>query len=217
MRSYDTARGVFSFLGFCAAALIGLGVIVAFLGGFATQSLGRNAGALQFFLGAMPGIMMAAVGVVGQCMVQMGRASVDTAEYAQQSLKVSRQHMELSQQLLEQGKTTAASFASLNLQHVAQTSGPASGGADAGASYADQPATAMASVPDQGAPAALPAAAATAAPSTKAITHEEQVPLPPLSSDITYKDGKFAVGDRQFATKGEALAYQQSLVPVASK
>jgi hypothetical protein len=217
MRSYDTARGVFSFLGFCAAALIGLGVIVAFLGGFATQSLGRNAGALQFFLGAMPGIMMAAVGVVGQCMVQMGRASVDTAEYAQQSLKVSRQHMELSQQLLEQGKTTAASFASLKIQQPSQPAGSPQGTANTGASYADQPSAAAASVPDQSKPDALPAATTAAATATRAITHEEPIPLTPISQDITYKDGKFAVGDRQFATKGEALDYQQSLVPVGSK
>jgi len=214
MQSYQSARNLFSFLGFCAGALIVLGIVVALMGGSATQSFGRNTGALQFLLGAMPGIIMAGVGVVGQCMVQIGRASVDTAEYAQQSLKVSRQHMELSRQLLEQGKTTAASFASLKLQQPTKASDPVNDSADAGASYANQPSTAMASVPDQTAPAALPAAAAA---STKVITHEEQIPLPPLSSDITYKDGKFAVGARQFATKGEALEHQKTLVPAGSK
>ena len=77
MKSYETARNLFSFLGFCAGALIVLGVIVALMGGAAAQSFARNAGAVQVILGAMPGIMMAAVGVFGQAMVQMGRASVD--------------------------------------------------------------------------------------------------------------------------------------------
>ena len=69
MKSYETARSLFSFLGFCAGALIALGLIVALLGGSAVQSMGRNVGFAQVILGAMPGIMMAAVGVVGQAMV----------------------------------------------------------------------------------------------------------------------------------------------------
>ena len=213
MRSYETARNLFSFLGFCAGALIVLGAIVALMGGSATQSLGRNAGTAQFILGAMPGILMAAVGVIGQTMVQMGRASVDTAEYTQQSLKVSRQHLELTQQLLEQGKTTAASFASLKVQQPPQAPGPAP--ADQGPSYANQPSTA--SAPGTPAPAALPATADAAGSATKAITHEQQIPLTPISHDITYKDGKFNVGDRQFVTKGEAQKYQQSLSLIATK
>ena len=215
MRSYETARNLFSFLGFCAGALIVLGAIVALMGGSATQSLGRNAGAIQFIIGAMPGIMIAAVGVIGQTMVQMGRASVDTAEYAQQSLDISRKHLELSKQLLEQGKTTAASFASLKVQQPPQAPGPAP--ADQGASYANQPSTTTANAPSKPIPAALPSAAGTAGSATKAITHEEQIPLTPISHDITYKDGQFAVGDRQFASKIEALAYQNTLSPMLTK
>jgi len=213
MRSYETARNLFSFLGFCAGALIVLGVIVALMGGSATQSFGRNAGPAQFILGAMPGIMMAAVGVIGQAMVQMGRASVDTAEFSQQSLDVSRQHMELSKQLLEQGRTTAASFASLSLQRPAAAQ-DAQTGQDQGASYGNQPKQA-ASVPETKDDAA--AISSQPASTTKAITKEEQIPLVPISHDIIYQEGMFVVGGKKFGFKREALEYQESLAKVLAK
>lgn len=214
MKSYETARNLFSFLGFCAGALIVLGVIVALMGGSATQSFGRNSGAAQFIIGAMPGILMAAVGVFGQAMVQMGRASVDTAEFSQQSLDVSRQHMELSKQLLEQGRTAAASFATLSAQRPVATTGSQASGPEQGASYANQPAPTIEAKKPDDKPTVIADSATT---SSKMITKEEQIPLPPIPQDITYKDGKFTVGDRQFTTKGEATKYQKSLAPIAAK
>ena len=213
MKSYETARNLFSFLGFCAGALIVLGVVVALMGGSATQSFGRNAGPAQFILGAMPGIMMAAVGVIGQAMVQMGRASVDTAEFTQQSLDVSRKHMELSKQLLEQGKTTAASFASLSAQRPAATPDKQSD-QDQGVSYSNQPTQASAVAETKSKPAAIPAASTSTA---KAITKEEQIPLTPMSSEIVYKDGKYLVGGKPFWSKEEATEYQKSLAPISAK
>jgi hypothetical protein len=213
MRSYETARNLFSFLGFCAGALIALGLVVALMGGSATQSFGRNAGAAQFILGAMPGIMMAAVGVIGQAMVQMGRAAVDTAELSQQSLEVSRQHMELSKQLLEQGKTAAASFASLNIQRPILAAN-AHSGQDQGASYANQPAHTTSSVEPTSGPAAIQAEPAT---STKAITKEEEMPLAPLTSEITYKDGKYYIEGKRFWSREEATKHQKSLAPISAK
>ena len=213
MRSYETARNLFSFLGFCAGALIALGLVVAFLGGSATQSFARNAGPAQFIIGAMPGIMIAAVGVFGQAMVQMGRASVDTAELTQQSLDVSRQHMELSKQLLEQGKTTAASFSSLSAQRPSPASG-AQSSHDQGASYGNQPEKPTGAVETKSAPTAITAQPAS---TTKAITKEVQIPLATLSSDIVYKDGKYLVGGKPFWSKEEATEYQQSLAAVVAK
>lgn len=137
MKSYETARNHFSFLGFCAGVLIALGVVVALMGGSATQFFAGNAGAAQFILGAIPGIMMATVGVIGQAMVQMGRASVDTAEFTQQSLDVSRKHIGLSKQQLEQGKTTAASSTSLNVLRSAPSIDTLSDPVE-GASYGNQ-------------------------------------------------------------------------------
>ena len=214
MKSYETARNLFSFLGFCAGALIALGVVVALLGGSATQSFGRNAGAAQFIIGAMPGILMAAVGVFGQAMVQMGRASVDTAEFSQQSLDVSRQHMELSKQLLEQGRTAAASFAMLSTQRPVATTGSQASGPEQGASYANQPAPTVGAAKSEDGPAAIADSAATF---SKAITREEQIPLTPLASDIVYKDGKYVVAGKPFWSKDEATEYQKSLAPIAAK
>ena len=213
MKSYETARNLFSFLGFCAGALIALGVVVALMGGSATQSFGRNAGAAQFMLGAMPGIMMAAVGVIGQAMVQMGRASVDTAEFTQQSLDVSRKHMEISKQLLEQGKTAAASFASLSVQRPAAAH-DAQSGQDQGVSYANQPKQA-ASVPETKSDAT--AISFQPASATKAITSEEQIPLASLSPEIVYKDGKYYVEGKRFWSREEATKHQKSLAPIPAK
>jgi len=217
MRSYESARNLFSFLGFCAGVLIVLGVIVAFLGGSAAQSFARNVGPVQIVLGAMPGIMMVAVGVFGQAMIQMGRASVDTAELTQQSLQVSRDHMELSKQLLEQGRTTAASFASLKPLPPA-ASGDTQPAPDQTTSYASQqPPMAENPISPNTAQTALEGPAAKPASDLKAITQEEQIPLTQLSSDIVYKDGKYLVGDKPFWSKDEALEHQQTLALVPAK
>jgi hypothetical protein len=214
MKSYETARNLFSFLGFCAGALIVVGVIVAVMGGYATQSFGRNSGAAQFFIGAMPGSLIAAVGLFGQAMVQMGRASVDTAEFSQQSLDVSRQHMELSKQLLEQGRTVAASFASLSVQRPDPTTGSQASGPEQGGSYANQPASNGGDVKPDDEPAAIVASSGT---SPKAITKEDQILLTPLASDIVYKDGKYVVAGKPFWSKDEATEFQKSLAPIAAK
>jgi len=214
MKSYETARNLFSFLGVCAGALIALGVIVALLGGSATQSFGRNAGVAQFIIGAMPGILIEAVGVFGQAIVQMGRASVDTAEFSQQSLDVSRQHMELSKQLLEQGRTAAASFATLSAQQPVATTGSQASASEQGASYANQPAPNVGVEKPDPEPVAIAASSAT---SPKAITKEEQMPLTPLASDITYKEGKYVVAGKPFWSISEATDYQKSLATIAAK
>lgn len=214
MKSYETARNLFSFLGFCAGALIVLGVIVALMGGSATQSFGRNSGATQFIIGAMPGILMAAVGVFGQAMVQMGRASVDTAEFSQQSLNVSRQHMELSKQLLEQGRTAAASFASLTAQRPVPTTSSHASGPEQGASYSNQSSQNTSVGTHDGRSAAI---AESAAASSKVITREEQIPLAPVRQEIVYQDGMFVVGGKQFGLKREALEYQEALATAPVK
>lgn len=213
MKSYETARNLFSFLGFCAGALIALGLVVALMGGSATQSFGRNTGAAQFILGAMPGIMMAAVGVIGQAMVQMGRASVDTAEFTQQSLDVSRKHMELSKQLLEQGRKTAASFASLNIQRSAPPKDAQSENSE-GASYGNQPAQSNAMVRPANAPTEI---ATQNASSTQNIPKSEHKALPQPAPEIVYQDGKFVIGDKRFWSKREALEFQESLATAPPK
>ncbi|WP_298921474.1 hypothetical protein [uncultured Roseobacter sp.] len=111
MRSYEAARGLFSFLSICAWGVIIIGVIVALIGGNAAASGIRGQTELQVLLGAAPGAIVAVAGFFGLALVQMGRASVDSAEYGQQVLEVSRQQLEVSREALAQGKTTAASYA----------------------------------------------------------------------------------------------------------
>ncbi|MEM9577147.1 MAG: hypothetical protein AAF999_09040 [Pseudomonadota bacterium] len=111
MRSYEAARSLFSFLGFCSWGVIILGAVIAFGGMSAGSSFGRNAGAMQAIAAATPGVMLAMLGFFGLALVQMGRASVDSAEYGQQSLQVAREQLEVSRQSLQQGKHVAATYA----------------------------------------------------------------------------------------------------------
>ena len=114
MRSYEAARGLFSFLGFMSWAVIIVGTLLAFSGGtIGGTGFGQNSGGLTALLGAAPGIILAMLGFYGLALVQMGRAGVDSAEYSQQSLEVARQQLEVSREVLDQGKKTAASYASL--------------------------------------------------------------------------------------------------------
>lgn len=114
MRSYEAARGLFSFLGFMSWAVIIIGALLAFSGGtIGGTGFGRNSGGMTALLGAAPGIILAMLGFYGLALVQMGRAGVDSAEYSQQSLEVARQQLEVSREVLDQGKKTAASYASL--------------------------------------------------------------------------------------------------------
>lgn len=211
MQSYQTARSVYSFLGFLAWCVIILGVIVALGGGTATQAIGRNASLIQFFLGAAPGILMFLAGIYGLAMVQMGRTGVDGAEYAQQSLDVSRQQLEISKQMLAQNKTSAASY----------SAAPASPSTTAPKSDpATEPSVSYANKPDgQAQPPAAPAAEqlpkeGTETPAPAQIAQPQQAALPPPSTDITYKNGEFIVGRYAFKTKGGALEHQKELLAI---
>lgn len=115
MQSYQAARGLFGFLGFCSWIVIIVGGLAAF-GGFATAaSTVRNASMLTSLLWTVPGLLLAVVGLYGLAVVQMGRAGVDTAEYTQQMLKVSRDHFEHSKRTyadLHQGTLHAKGYTS---------------------------------------------------------------------------------------------------------
>ena len=145
MRSYEAARNLFGFLGFCAWSVIVIGVVVAFMGGTAASNSFRTGPAeLQALLGAAPGAIVALAGFFGLALVQMGRAAVDSAEYGQQALAVSRQQLEVSREALDQGRAAAASYAELlKRQPVAKGLAPdATHNADAGPSYGSRPAQA---------------------------------------------------------------------------
>lgn len=116
MRSYETARSLFSFLGVCAWGLIILGVIVAIAGAGAASgisSFGRSASGLAVFMASVPGLVMSLVGVFSLALVENGRAAVDTAELTQQMLKVARDQLEVSRQALKQGEQVAQNYEAL--------------------------------------------------------------------------------------------------------
>lgn len=128
MRSYEAARKLFSFLGFCSWCMIVFGVIAAVGGGASAAAIGGVAKIpteAATFLATLPGLGTAVLGFFCLAFVQMGRAAVDSAEYAQQSLKIARDQLELSRQSLVGGRAETG-FASL----------PESGSADAGPSFA---------------------------------------------------------------------------------
>lgn len=106
MRSYDAARGLFSFLAFIAWSAVVVGVIAAFGGAQMRTGFGGAVG----IMGALPGIGIAILGLFQVAVVQAARATVDTAEYTQQMLKIARDQLDVSKQSLKQGYEAAATY-----------------------------------------------------------------------------------------------------------
>lgn len=235
MRSYEAARSLYSFLGFCSWMVIIVGGIIAFGGATATSAFARNAGPIQAILAAAPGIIISVVGFYGLAIVQLGRAGVDSAEYAQQALQVSRDQLEVSRQVLEQSQKTAASYMLLARKQGAST--PASEEIDEGPSFADRPKPTETTSPKT--VAAIGANAATAQPEPPlsqtlddlqtsennkdelpALEQQEPVALQPLKEEpipvidprqVTRQGGKFHVGNRAFKTLEQAERYASQL------
>jgi len=125
MRSYEAARKLFSFLGFGSWCIIILGVTAAVAGGASAAAIGGAAkipAEAATFLATLPGLGTALLGFFCLAFVQIGRAAVDSAEYAQQSLKIARDQLELSRQSLLGGRTETG-FAALTEERGA-ASGP---------------------------------------------------------------------------------------------
>ena len=104
MRSYNAARRSFSFIEFIAKAAILVGGILAFVGGNAVST----SGPMAMLAAAVPGIVVAMIGSFFLVNIQTARATVDSAEYAQQSLKLSRDQLDLSKQMLALAKAPDA-------------------------------------------------------------------------------------------------------------
>ena len=108
MRSYEAARSLFSFLGFIAWSVVVLGVLVALVSAAGGSRFG---GAGAGLLAMVPGVAIGIAGFILVAFVQMGRATVDTAEYTQQMLKIARDQLDVSKQGLNQGKVLEQGFA----------------------------------------------------------------------------------------------------------
>lgn len=212
MRSYEAARRSFGFIEFVARAVMLVGVLAAIGGGMTASGLApRNVPPALFgALGAMPGGLIALMGFYGIATAQMGRSSVDSAEYAQQSLDVSRKQLEVSQQALQQSKQQATSYAELMQQRP--TSKPVVDSTDDNSpSYQNRPDAApvqnTADIPDK----------TTDKP---ALEHTPNVPLDLkeaaptakiASNTVTRRAGKYHVGQMSFKTAEEAERYASQL------
>jgi len=101
MRSYESARRSFGAMEFFAKALIVVGVLATIPAIIATEDRGPLA-----LLGAVPGVAMMAMGFFGQAYAQTARASVDSAEYGQQTLALAREQLDISKQMLRLAQGT---------------------------------------------------------------------------------------------------------------
>lgn len=119
MRSYEAARSLFSFLAFIAWSVVVIGVIVALISAAGASRFGGSAAGL---LAMVPGIGIGITGFILVAFVQMGRATVDTAEYTQQMLKLSRDRLEISKQGLKLQNAAPQSFAAASQKEITQES-----------------------------------------------------------------------------------------------
>lgn len=113
MRSYEAARTYFNIFGFIAWAVIIIGGIVALAGlgaGSQANFYGQRSTGVAL-ASALPGVGVMIFGFLLLVGVQVGRATVDSAEYAQQSLAIAREQLEISQRAERQRNGSAQGFA----------------------------------------------------------------------------------------------------------
>ena len=126
MRSYGTARGLFTFLSVCSWIMMGIGVAALFIATSAINELTGMRASFQIGLMSLlfyvPGIVIFLVGFVSLSLTQIGRAGVDTAEYTQQMLQLSRDQLNVSQQSLRQGEQIKQGFEALKENTAKMTS-----------------------------------------------------------------------------------------------
>ena len=119
MRSYEAARGLFSFMALVGWIIVAGGVIAAFVGVSVGSEMGRygygRGPGPEVLLFMLPGVGIGIVGVITLALSQMGRAGVDTAEYSQQMLQISRESLDVSRQSLRQGEQLRTSFEALKV------------------------------------------------------------------------------------------------------
>jgi len=224
MRSYEAARGLFSFLAICSWAIIIVGGIVALVTGATIgSSFGGSPNAMALIFAFMPGAGISLVGLYGLAMVQMARAGVDSAEYGQQALGVARQQLEVSREALNQGRQLAGSYAALKPQQAARNDDHTQGEApthhvDEAPSFANRPSdsstpsgTATAAKATTGLPEpALQTTLEDLQPTTKemelATVNDEAATAPG-----EHIDGEWRVGDRRFQTEAHARSFASQL------
>jgi hypothetical protein len=181
MKSYEAARSLFSFLAFISWSVVAVGVIVALVSvGSVSQYAGSGAGMLAM----IPGIGIGITGFILVAFVQMGRASVDTAEYTQQMLKVSRDQLEVSRQSSKLAEHQHKSFASVTSQPEPKTGFERANFDSPSESKNEQKKTAFIAAP------------------TPPMLEGEQLEY--MGQTITHKSGMFLVGAQSFSSLNHA-------------
>jgi hypothetical protein len=224
MRSYEAARGLFSFLEVCSWGIIVIGGIVAVAAGAALSSgFGGNPSARALIFALMPGAGISLVGLYGLAMVQMARAGVDNAEYGQQALGVARQQLEVSREALTQGKQLPASYAALKPQQIGGNTNHTQAEAmshhvDEAPSFANRPgdstrpsdtkiaAQATAALPEPGLQTTAEDLLASAEEAELATVNNGAA-----TEQVEYRNGMWHVGSRTFQSETPARSYASQL------
>lgn len=139
MRSYEAARTYFSVLEFFSWAVILLGAIIAIIatGDIGEQRHSFSGPTMIGWAGLILGCTIMFLGFLGLVGVQIGRAGVDSAEYAQQGLKVARDQLEVSRQALKQGAVLEKGYAALQAAKQGLREGAEPATAPPSPTYAD--------------------------------------------------------------------------------
>lgn len=115
MRSYQAARGLFSFLSVLAWLIIIAGGLIAFAGlQVGSGIIPRNPDA-GVILALVAGAFVAVIGFTLLAMSQVGRSTVDSAEYGQQMLQLARESLEVSRQSLRHTEQMKTGFEALRV------------------------------------------------------------------------------------------------------
>lgn len=93
MHEYKTARSIFGFIEFCAWSVVVIGVIATSAGMAGGSLLGSGGG----IWGALPGLAVLFIGLVSVMMVQIGRATIDTAQMTGKLLENSTESLRILQ------------------------------------------------------------------------------------------------------------------------
>lgn len=201
MRSYEAARSYFSFLGFLSWCVIILGGIVAIGALIAMGQMSRSFGGspMAGLAGIIPGIAIMFAGFMGLVLVQIGRAGVDSAEYAQQGLQISREQLEISRQRLKQGAIREQGYAALQAakEDLKSSSEPPAAASHADATTAREPKETLRNDTDK-------SIATTTSPEPEEELSEESYNGP---WRIEEKYGRFYAKGQVFQSKKEAVAY----------
>ena len=201
MKSYAAARSLFSFLEVISWIVIISGVILMLLGFGGTGD--RSVPGIFAFV---PGVIIAFCGFIGLVQVQVARASVDSAEYGQQSLKVARDQLEISRQMMTMAQSKTTSYAAAATNKPQERHGGTT--AEAAPNYKARPSSSK-PAPER----AIGKAGAGVDERPKVDTPKaapalpEPATLPRPPKEIHFADGAWRYGTMTFKSEDAAKAY----------